>query len=125
MVIEEGGEARTSSLCKLCYSAKLVQQGKQPLKSWEWMEVVEKKAHRGRPWNIFGSEPFLRGMLKFFHSQKGRCKKDPSGLCSRKKQEGKQGQWQQESLFEEVVEQVKRSVDTDWVPRQCAVPTPQ
>ena len=29
MVIEEGGEASTINLCKLCYKAKLVQQGKQ------------------------------------------------------------------------------------------------
>ena len=45
MVIEEGGEAPTINLCKLCYNAKLVQQGKQPLKPKEWKEVVEKKAH--------------------------------------------------------------------------------
>ena len=31
MVIEEGGEAHTINLCKLCYSAKHGQQGKQPL----------------------------------------------------------------------------------------------
>ena len=44
MVIEEGGEARAINLCKLCYNAKLVQQGKQPLKSKERKEVLEKKA---------------------------------------------------------------------------------
>ena len=27
LVVEEGGEARTTNLCKLCYNAKLVQQG--------------------------------------------------------------------------------------------------
>ena len=36
VVTEEGGEARTIDLCKLCYNAKLVQQGKRPLKLWEW-----------------------------------------------------------------------------------------
>ena len=45
MVIEEGGEARTFNLCKLCYNAKLVQQVKQPLNSKEWGEVLEKKHH--------------------------------------------------------------------------------
>ena len=62
MVIEEGGEARTTNLCRLCHNAKLVQQGKQPLKSKKRKEVLEKKAHRGRLWKIFGSEQFLRGM---------------------------------------------------------------
>ena len=52
MVIEEGGEARTINLCKLCYNAKLVQQGKQSLQSKEWREVVERKAHWGRLWKV-------------------------------------------------------------------------
>ena len=33
--------------------------------------------------------------------------------AAQEKQEGKQGQWQQESPFKEVLEQVKRSADTD------------
>ena len=45
---------------------KLVQQGKQPLKLWQWKGVVEKKAHRGRQWKVFGSEQFLRGMWGYF-----------------------------------------------------------
>ena len=53
MVIEEGGEAATINLCKLCCNAKLAQQGKKPLKSWEWKEVVEKQAHRGGLWKVF------------------------------------------------------------------------
>ena len=48
MVMEEGGEARTINLCQLCYNEKPVQQGKQPLKSKERREVVERKAHCGR-----------------------------------------------------------------------------
>ena len=48
----EGGEARIVSLCKLCYNATLVRQGKQPLKLWEWKEVLEKQAHRGRLWKV-------------------------------------------------------------------------
>ena len=62
MVIEEGGEARTINLCPVCCNEKLFQQGKQSLKSKEWREVVERKAHRGRLWKIFGSEQFLLGM---------------------------------------------------------------
>ena len=48
MVIEEGGEARTINLCKRCCNERLFQQGKQSVKSKEWREVVERKAHRGR-----------------------------------------------------------------------------
>ena len=48
MVLEGGGEARTVNLCQQWYNESLVQQGKQPLKVWQWKGVVEKKAHRGR-----------------------------------------------------------------------------
>ena len=44
----KAGEAHTINLCQQCYNEKLAQQGKQPLKSWQWRGVVEKKAHRGR-----------------------------------------------------------------------------
>ena len=33
-----------------------VRQGKQLLKVAEWKEIVERKAHRGRLWDIFGGE---------------------------------------------------------------------
>ena len=62
MVIEEGGEARALNLCGLCSNANLVQQGEQPVKLWEWKEVVEKKAHRGGLWKLSGCEQFLRRM---------------------------------------------------------------
>ena len=83
MVIEEGGGARTINLCQRCYNEKLAQQGKQSLKSKEWREVVERKAHRGRLWKIFGSEHFLRN-VGVFHSQKSMGKKDISGWRSGK-----------------------------------------
>ena len=76
MVIDEGGEAHTINLCQQCYNEKRVHQGKQPLKWKEWKEVVEKKAHRGWLWKIFGSDPFLRGMWG--------CKEDSGGRCSTK-----------------------------------------
>ena len=84
MVIEEGGEARTINLFKLCHNAKLVQQGKQPLKSEEWKEVVEKEAHRGSVWKVFGSGQFLRRMWEFFYSQKRMGKEESGGRRSRK-----------------------------------------
>ena len=60
VVVEEGGEAHTINLCLQCYIEQMVQQGTQPLKLWQWKEVVEKMAHRGRLSKVFGSEQFLR-----------------------------------------------------------------
>ena len=75
MVIEEGCEARTINLCHRCFNEKLVQQGKQSLKSKEWREVVEREAHRGRLWNIFGSDQFLRGMWEYFTHRRAWARK--------------------------------------------------
>ena len=55
MVVEEGGEAHTIKKCQQCYNEKLAQQGKQPLKLWQWRGVVEKKAHRGGIWKAMGN----------------------------------------------------------------------
>ena len=75
--------------------AKLVQQVKQPLELWQWKEVLEKKAHRGRLWKVFGSEQFLLGMWSISPS-KGQEQGKILADAAREKQEGKQGQWQQE-----------------------------
>ena len=117
MVIEEGGEAHTINLCMLCHNAKLVQQGKQPLKLWEWKEVVEKKAHRGRIWKVMGTEQFLRGMWWYFTLERVGARKILADAAE-EKQEGIQGQLQQESPFKEVLEQVRRSADTDCGPHR-------
>ena len=61
LVIEESGEARTNNLCQRCDNEKLVFQVKQSLKSKEWREVVERKAHRCRLW---------ARNVGVFHSQK-------------------------------------------------------
>ena len=112
MAILEGGEARTINLCQLCFTAKLVQPGKQPLKSQEWHEVVENKAHRGRLWKIFGSEQLLRGTWEYCTLKRAWTRKKIAA-AAQENQEGIQSQWQKESPFREVLEQVKRSADTD------------
>ena len=78
--------------------------------------VVERKAHRGRIWKVMGNEQFLRGMWEYFTLKRADAKKILED-DSREKQEGKQGQWQQESPFKEVLEQVKRSADTGCGPQ--------
>ena len=98
MVIEEGGGARTINLCKLCHTAKLVLQGKQPLKSTEWKEVLETKAQ------ILGNEYF---------TLRRACARKIFADAAQENQEGIHGQWHKESPLKEVLEQVKRSADTD------------
>ena len=78
MVIE-GEEARTINLCKLCYNAKLVKQGKHPLKLWEWKEVVEKQAHLQRL-----LKEVLRGMWECFTVATGVTLKRFSGTSQMK-----------------------------------------
>ena len=78
----------------------------------ECREVAEKKAHRGRLWMIFGSAQFLRGMWEYF-TLKRACARKILADAAQGKQEGIQGQWQQESPIKEVLEQVKRNADTD------------
>ena len=45
---------------------------------------MERKAHRGRPWKVFGSEQFLRGMWEYFTLKKSIGKEDIGGRRSRK-----------------------------------------
>ena len=112
MVIDGSVGVRTINLCQRCYNEKLVEQGKQSLKSKECREAVERKAHRGKLWKIFGSEQFLRGMWEYFTLKRTRARKTAAD-AAQEKREGMQGHWQQESFFKEVLEQVKRSADTD------------
>ena len=104
------GEARTINVCKLCYNANLVEQGKRPLKPKEWKEVLEKEAHRGRLWKVFGSEQFLRGMWEYFTLKRAWTRKNLAD-AAQEKQGGMPGQWQYE--FKEVLEQINRSAERD------------
>ena len=107
MVIEEGGEARTINLCKLCHNAKLVQQGKQP-----WKEVVEKKAHRGRPRNVSGNEQFLRGMWKYVTLKRAGARKTLATLLKKNKKNNKVS-GNKSVPSKKFCNKSKRSADTD------------
>ena len=106
-MVEGGGEARTINLCQQCYNEKLVQQGKQSLKSKEWREVVERKAQSCRLWKIFGSEQFLHGMWGYFTRTIAWARNIPAD-ATQAKQEGIRGQWQHESLFKDVLEKSQK-----------------
>ena len=60
-----------------------------------------------------GNLQFIRGMWEYFTLERAEVRKK----ASREKQEGIQGQWQQESPFREVLEQVKKSADADCGPQ--------
>ena len=69
MVVEEGGEAHTINLCQQCYNEKVGAAGQTATEIVALEKVVEKKAHRGRLWEVMGSEQFLRGMWDHFTLQ--------------------------------------------------------
>ena len=101
MVVEEGGEAHTINLCRQCYNEQLVQQGKSRLKVWQWKgDGVEESAS------------WIRGVWEYFALERAEVKKIPAD-ASREYQEGIQGQWQQESPFGEVLEQVQGNAEID------------
>ena len=89
MVIEEGGEARTINLCKLCYNAN---------KTWSAGQTNYGRSLEVNSFCLLRSRKILED-------------------AGREKQEGRQSQWQQEPTFKEVLEQVKRSADTDCGPQ--------
>ena len=108
VVVEEGGEANTVNLCQQCYNEQMVQQGKPRLNSWQRRAVVEKKA-LGRMWKIIGNEQFLNGMWEYFTLKRAEAKRIRED-AARERQEGIQGQWQQESPVREVLEQSRGNV---------------
>ena len=83
MVIEDGGEARTINLRKRCCNEKLVQQGKQSLKSMEWRWSCGKE---GSSWHMedLRNRTISARNVGVFHSQKGRGKQDTGGCRSGK-----------------------------------------
>ena len=91
-----------------CINERRVQQEEPRQNSWQWRAVVEKKVHRGRMWRIMGNEQFTRGMWEYVTLRRAEAKRIRDD-AAREKQEGIQGQWQQESPFREVLEQARRN----------------
>ena len=71
---------------------------------------MEKKAQRGIIWNVVGNDQFKREMWEYFTLERAEVKKILSD-AAQEKQEGNPGQWQQESPFRDVLEQVKGNAD--------------
>ena len=98
--------------CQKCFNKHLQSKGEEePLTNVKWRQVVEKKAYRGRIWKMMEKEPYLRGTLEHFSSERSKGKKFRQ-LADEERQTGIQGQWQQESPAREYLEQVKCCHDT-------------
>ena len=108
MVIEEGGEAHTITLCQQCYKEQFVQQGKPRLKLWQMERSRgEDKSHQGTIWKVMRNEQFKRGMWEYFTLERAEARKILAD-ASWERQEVIQGKGQQESPFREVLEQVQK-----------------
>ena len=81
----------------------------------EKLEVVDPLSRTER-----GSEQFLR---EYFTLKRAGARKILAD--AREKQEGMQGQWQQEPPFKEVLEQIKKGRIQTAVPKRCVVLTSQ
>ena len=79
---------------------KLDAKGLAPLKNLQWKAVVDKKAHRGRKWRMLGKDQYIQGMWQYFSIERLKAKKFLKD-AEKEKQEGIQGQWQQESPAKE------------------------
>ena len=63
-----------------------------------------------------GNEQFVRGMWEYFTLKRAQAKKILED-AARERQEGIQGQWQQESPFREILEQVRGKVGMGCCPQ--------
>ena len=61
---------------------------------------------------MMGNEQFINGMWEYFSLKRAEANKSLED-AARDRQEGTQGQWQQESPFREVLEQVRGNVDME------------
>ena len=113
VVVIEGDEAHTRPTCVRSVSTNTcTQKEKSRCEMCSGDRVVEKKAYRGRMWNMMGKEPYLHGMWEYFLQERSKVKRF-RGLADEEKQAGIQGLWQQESPAKKYLEQVKCCHYTD------------
>ena len=89
-VVDDVKESYTVNLCQQCYNERLTAQGLEPLNSWQWKAVAEKKAHRGRLWRMMEKDQFIQRMWEYFSLARAKAKKFLRN-AEKEKQEGIQG----------------------------------
>ena len=72
--MKEREESCTTNLCQQCYNKSLVARGEKPLKKWQWYEMVEQKAPRGRLWRMLGKDQYTREMCEYYCRERLRVK---------------------------------------------------
>ena len=77
--MKEDEEPCTANLCQQCYNKSLEAKSDKPLTKWQWYEFVEKKAHRGRLWEMIGKEQDIREVWEHFLPRKIKSKKVSRG----------------------------------------------
>ena len=78
--------------------------------------MVEQKAHRGRLWKMLGKDEFIQGMWEYFSLERATATQFLKD-AEKEKWEGIQGEWQQESLANEFLDQAKSIANTDRTPK--------
>ena len=52
VVMQEGEESYTTSVCQKCYNDSLKAKGEKPLTNWQWRQFAWQKVHCGRLWKM-------------------------------------------------------------------------
>ena len=74
-MIQEGEESYTTNLWQQRYNKILLAGGDEPLTTWQWYEVVEKKEHRGRLWRMLEKDQYIREMWEYYSCERSKVKK--------------------------------------------------
>ena len=109
---EVGGAAHTIDLCKQRYKRRL-KQGEQPVEAVRWRELMEQNAFRVKLWVASGVEQYLRRMWEHFTVKRPWANSVLSAETER--QEGVQGNGQNESPLKQELEPVKRISDLSFM----------
>ena len=64
-----------------CNNKILVAREGKPLTKWQWYEVVETKAHRGRLWRMLAKDQYIREMWEYYSCERSNVKKEVSRGC--------------------------------------------
>ena len=96
----------------ICVSSATMKSWHSRVTATEIVAMKRSSGEEGASWKDMDTD----GKMKYFTLERPEARKNLAD-ASREKQEGIQGQWQQESAFKKVLEQVKRGADADCGPQ--------
>ena len=74
VVLNDGDEAYTTSLCQKCFNKHLQAKGEKQLTNVQWRQVVERKAYRGILWTNDGKRTMCTWDVGIFPPRKKHSK---------------------------------------------------